>query len=222
MKEIFNFMQEFQKYHHKYWFSQNKKEWKNVRNSFDNIIFDIVQKVSKFDTHIKISLQKNKKVHKIFRINRDIRFSKNKTPYKSNISGTIALGSMSEGFPGYYISIEPGNKSFVGGGIYLPDTETLKRIRSKIDQSPDTLRKIINKKAFRDIFPTGIDTDLMVVTTPRGYDKHNPGIDLLRLKSFTAGRIFSDHEVLSLEFKKEVIKTLKTLYPLNEFLKSQN
>jgi len=128
---------------------------------------------------------------------------------------------MTDGYPGYYISIEPGGKSFIGGGIHSPDPQVLKRIRTKIDQSPQILRKIINKKSFRNMFPSAIDTNLMVATTPRGYHKDNPGIDLLRLKSFTAGRIFTDAEVLSEGFNKEVIKTLKILYPLNDFLKSQ-
>ena len=221
MKKIFSFMKEFQQYHHKHWFSQHKKEWKDVRLEFDMCMVNWTKKVSLFDLDIRHANSLGNKVYKIFRINRDIRFSKDKTPYKRNISGTIAIDSMSNGYPGYYISIEPGNKSFVGGGIYLPNSEALKRIRTKIDQSPETLRKIINKKSFRKMFIDGIDTDLIVATTPRGYHKDNPGIDLLRLKSFTAGRVFSDAEVLSEDFNKEVMKTLKSLYPLNEFLKPQ-
>lgn len=217
MKEILNFMKEFQKHHHKYWFSQHQDEWKNVRISFLEYISNLSTDISKYDEHVAKN-KENQKVVKMFRINRDIRFSKDKIPYKRNISGTIAAGSMSEGFPGYYISIEPGNKSYVGGGIYMPDPATLKRIRTKIDQSPKTLEKIINKKPFRNIFPDGIDTDLKVKTNPRGYSKDNPGIELLRLKSFTAGRSFADTEVLSKDFDKKVRKTLKELYPLIEFL----
>lgn len=220
MKNILSFMEEFNKYHHKHWFSQNKSRWTDVRSEFDEFMQKTVKKVSQFDPFIKNAIKKNKPVYKIFRINRDIRFSKDKTPYKKNISGTISLGKMSEGFPGYYISIQPGNKSFIGGGIYMPKSSDLKRIRAKIDQSPDTLMKIINNKKFRIFFPDGIDTDLKVKTTPRGYQKDNPAIDLLRLKSFTAGRYFSDKEILGNNFETEIFDTLKVLYPLQEFLTS--
>lgn len=218
MKNILSFMKEFNTYHHKHWFSQNKSQWQMVRSDFDEYIKKIVEKVSRFDPSIRNHLENGNKAYKIFRINRDIRFSKDKTPYKKNISGTIALGKMSEGFPGYFISIQPGDKSFIGGGIYMPDSPTLKRIRNKINQSPGTLEKIINKKSFRSIFPSGIDTDLKLMTTPRGYEKNNPAIELLRLKSFTAGRIFTDKQVLDKDFEKEIVATLKALYPLQEFL----
>lgn len=221
MKNILSFMQEFNKFHHKHWFSQNKKQWKEVRNEFDVIMQDLTLSVSKFDPNIKEAQNLGKNVYKIFRINRDVRFSKDKNPYKRNISGTIALGKMSDGYPGYYLSIEPGNKSFVGGGVFMPDSPSLKRIRKKIDQSPSTLRKILKMKSFRDIFPNGIETDLKVMTYPKGYSKDNPAIDLLRFKSFTAGRNFTDKEVLSENFEKDIIKTLKALYPLQDFLNPQ-
>lgn len=221
MKEILSFMKEFNTYHHKHWFSSHKDEWKKVRSKFDEFMQFMVQKVGAFDDRIDAALVEDKKVYKIFRINRDIRFSKDKTPYKKNISGTITLGSMTEGFPGYYISIQPGDKSFVGGGIYMPDSSSLKRIRIKIDQSPETFRNILNKKSFKKMFPDGIETDLKVATVPRGYAKDNPAIELLRFKSFTAGRSFSDQEVISPDFPKEVVKTLKALYPLQEFLSPQ-
>ena len=218
MKEIFNFMKEFQKHHHKYWFSQNKERWKEIRSQFDTFMLEISKEVMVFDNYIQTFHNQNKKIYKIFRINRDIRFSKDKTPYKRNISGTIAVGNMGDGCPGYYISIEPGDRSFVGAGIHTPNSESLKRIRNKIDRFSNVLENIINKKTFKTIFPNGIDTQNKLITSPRGYNKDHPAIDLLRLKSFTAGRTFTDVEVLSENFKKKLIKTLKELQPLNEFL----
>lgn len=152
-----------------------------------------------------------------FRIYRDVRFSKDKRPYKMNMGAGFSAHGKMEQEPGYYIHIEPGN-CFVAGGLYMPDSENLAKVRQEIDYNAEAFLKILKDKKFKKYF-SGLDDFDKVKTAPKGYPKDHPYIDLLKNKSFVVSHSFSDRQVLDKNFVKQVAKVCKALKPLNDFLK---
>jgi uncharacterized protein (TIGR02453 family) len=120
--------------------------------------------------------------------------------------------------PGYYLHIEPGNKSLLAGGLYMPDADNLAKIRQEIDYNSERLLKILNDKKFKKLFPSLGDFDKLK-TAPKGYIKDHPHIELLKHKSFIVSHPFSDKEVKDKKFAKHVAETAKIIKPLNDFLK---
>lgn len=153
-----------------------------------------------------------------FRINRDIRFSKDKTPYKTNMAIWLSPGSKNTNLAGYYIHIEPG-ASFIAGGLYWPDAADLKKVRREIDGFYEDLEDVINDEDFKKIF-SSLDSDEnnTLKSAPKDYDKAHPAIQFLKLKSFTATAKISDKELLDKDFVKKTSKKLLALKPLIEFL----
>ncbi|MEO0533376.1 MAG: DUF2461 domain-containing protein [Cyanobacteria bacterium P01_A01_bin.123] len=211
---LLDFLQELAQNNERGWFQAHKNEHKSLNKAFTDYMLTIAEQIAHFDPAIQNRMGDPKLV-KVFRIYRDTRFSKDKTPYKINFSGAIAASSAA-GQPVYYLSIEPGN-SFAGGGVYMPPTEYLQAIREKIDEDYKALEKILNDKAFKAIFPNGLDRHAALKTAPRGYSTDHPAIDLLRLKSFVAGRNFSDAEVTSKPFTDTLLETYEALSKLNAY-----
>ncbi len=152
----------------------------------------------------------------VFRINRDIRFSKDKAPYKAYMGAFLAPGGKKGGYAGYYLHLAPHNGSFVGGGIYQPSTETLKHIRQEIDYHPEEVEELLHAPGFRKAFGT-LEGDRLK-TVPRGYDAAHPQAALLQLKSYLARRAATDQEVAQKDFLTQVVHTFEQLIPLNRFL----
>jgi uncharacterized protein (TIGR02453 family) len=154
----------------------------------------------------------------VYRINRDIRFTNDKSPYKTHLGAFIVKGGKQNGdrYPGYYFHVEPGNNSMLAGGAYIPPAPWLSAIREKIDEQGSILLKIINNKEFRDTFGE-LDGEKLK-TAPKGYPKDHPYIDLLRMKSFLVVRMIPDKELLSSGCFDMIIKTAKQIKPLNDFL----
>ena len=152
---------------------------------------------------------------KIFRIYRDVRFSKNKEPLKKMTSGFISPGGER---PGYYLQIQPNDNSFAGGGVYRPPSQILRAIRAEINENYEELQGIVDDPAFLAAFPGGLDQGNKLKTAPRGTSRDHPAIDLLRLTSFTATRSFSDEQITSEDFHGELMAMYKALYPLNAYL----
>lgn len=152
-----------------------------------------------------------KSLHRIYR---DTRFSKEKTPYKTNWSGSFSRATkLRRG--GYYFHLEPGN-SFIAGGFWGPNPEDLKRIRDEVAYDAAPLRKILKHKTFLSTF--GTLQGEQVKTTPKGYQPDDPAIDLLRYKQFVIRRHFSDKEVLSESFLKEANQTFKHMRPFFDYM----
>ena len=146
----------------------------------------------------------------MFRIYRDVRFSKDKTPYKPHFAGSFSrLGKHLRG--GYYLRIRPG-ESFLAGGFWEPNKEDLFRIRKEIEVDATEFREILEDKNFQHYFGNTFKGDELK-TAPRGFDKEHPDVDLLRKKGFIAVRNFTDEEVLSSNFISEVDKSYKALRP---------
>lgn len=196
----------------KEWMDAHKAEYQSARQHFIELVQFAIENTSAFDQ--EIAGEEAKKC--IFRLNRDVRFSNNKDPYKTNFGGSISKGGRKTGNPGYYIHIMPGN-NFIGGGLYHPMPEALKKIRQEIDYNADELRKIISSKTFTSTFDQPYDDK--VKTAPKGYSKDNPNIDLLRYKSFIYMRKVTDKEAQSSKFPDLIIETFGTMKPYLDFLR---
>ncbi|MET3035322.1 DUF2461 domain-containing protein [Chryseobacterium sp. NRRL B-14859] len=205
MKKAFEFLKQLEKNNNREWFAQHKTE------------YDLVVKENKaFFNQIYNQLQEHdnlKGIH-IFRIYRDVRFSKDQTLYKTNFGvGYSRSKPMLRG--GYYIHLEPGN-SFVGGGFWGPDAKDLLRIRKEFEISTSEIEKITSDKTFLQYF--GELQGDSVKTAPRGFDKNHPAIDLIRKKQFVVMRKFTDKEVLSENFQKEVLLTFLAMRPFFDYM----
>ncbi|CAM2880540.1 TIGR02453 family protein [Chryseobacterium flavum] len=205
MKKALEFLRQLNENNTREWFAAHKSE------------YDAIVKENKaFFTQIYHELQEHdqlKGIH-IFRIYRDVRFSKDQTPYKTNFgAGYSRAKPMLRG--GYYIQLEPGN-SFVGGGFWGPDAKDLLRIRKEFEISSTEIEKIISDKTFIKYF--GELKGDSVKTAPRGFDKNHPAIDLIRKKQFLVMRKFTDKEVLSDNFQKEALQTLLAMRPFFDYM----
>ena len=211
--EMLNFFRELKENNNKEWFNPRKADYKRMRQAFIAGLEDIAQQIAFFDQTIADRLGDPATV-KVFRIYRDVRFSKNKEPLKSNMGGYISAGGER---PAYYLHIEPGN-SFAGGGIYRPSSLTLKAIRAEIDESYLELETILQDKTFRTVYPQGLSRELALKTAPRGTSIDHPAIAYLRLTSFTVSRSFSDEEVLGEDLQNLLMGAFEAQYPLHAYL----
>ena len=213
--DLLDFLTELQQNNNKEWFNPRKPQYKRMRQQFTVGLEALAQEIAFFDQAVADHLGDPKTV-KVFRIYRDVRFSKDKSPLKDTMSGVISPGG--DG-PAYYIQAQPGNNSFGGGGIYRPPSPMLKAIRAEINESYDELNDILADPAFLAAFPGGIDRSLALKTAPRGTSIDHPAIDLLRLTSFTATKAFSDAELQSAGFHDALLHSFQALYPLNAYLR---
>jgi uncharacterized protein (TIGR02453 family) len=212
-KTTLTFLSDLKKYNNRDWFIKNQANYKNAKNNFEVMVQEIINEIIVFEPIMKGLEVKSC----VFRINRDIRFSNDKSPYKSNFGAFIVRGGKKNGdkFAGYYIHIEPG-KSFIAGGAYMPPQQWLAAIRDRIDSEPAKFINILNHKDFVKYFGK-IDGDKLK-TTPKGYSADNPNIELLKFKSYLALCEVTDKVVLSSGYFDYVISVLKAMKPFNDFL----
>jgi len=210
---IFKFLKSVAKNNNREWFEKNKPVYLEAKSSFEDFLEALHKELVKIDESLG-SLNPRKQG---FRIYRDVRFSKDKRPYKTNMGAGFSRNGKMEQEPGYYIHIEPG-KSFIAGGMYMPNPENLAKIRQEIDYNAAMFLKILNRKEFKKYFDGLSDWD-RVKTSPKGYSKDHPHIDLLKNKSFTVSCTFTDAEVNDKNFVKKVAVIGKSIKQLNDYLK---
>jgi uncharacterized protein (TIGR02453 family) len=204
-----DFLNQLKENNNRDWFNEHKTSFQKEQLQIEAFADVLLREMN---THDQIETATGK--HAMHRIYRDTRFSKDKTPYKTNWSGGFKRATkMRRG--GYYFHIEPGN-SFVAGGFWAPSTPDLKRIREEISYDPDALRKIISSAPFRKTFDTLQGEQLK--TTPKGFDAQDEAIDLLRYKQFLLIRKFSDQEVLSKKFPGDVSHTYQQMRPFFDYM----
>lgn len=208
-KSSFDFLKLLKKNNDRDWFNAHKNLYLDELAYLELFAEALLNELNKHDV---IETPSGKK--SLHRIYRDVRFSKEKTPYKTNWSGSFRrAGKQRRG--GYYFHIEPGN-NFIAGGFWGPNPEDLKRIREDIASNPDELKKILKSKKFTDTF--GKLQGEQIKTTPKGFDSNHEAIDLLRFKQFLAIRYFSDAEVMDKNFIKEASKTFLNLRPFFDYM----
>jgi len=213
MTKIIQFLKQLSQNNHKEWFDENRKTYELCKTDFINTVDSIIKNCEKFDKEL-INLEAKKC---IFRINKDVRFSKDKSPYKLNFGASINPGGKKSMIPGYYLHIEPG-KSFLAGGCYQPMPDVLASIRQEIDYNTEEFKKILNHKDFKLYFKS-LSNDDKLKTAPKGYDKNHPELELLQHKHFIAIHQLTDAQIKSADFDKRVTKVFKALLPLNQFLR---
>lgn len=210
-KDTLNFLSELERNNNRDWFNDNKHLYLKAKDNMENVVNQIISGVSDFDKSVERLEAKNC----IFRIYKDTRFSKDKTPYKTNIGASLVeKGPKTLNHAGYYIHIEPG-KSFLAGGVYMTEPKNLKVIREKISAEGEDFLKILNKKSFRDNLELRGDK---LVKVPQGFDKDNPMGDYLKFKQFTVFHSLSDEDVVNENFIYRTVKIFKEIYPFNLFL----
>lgn len=212
--QTIKFLSQLKKNNNKAWFDSHRVQYEAARIDFSNFIQLVIDQLEKSDTTLTGTTSKSC----MFRINRDIRFSKDKTPYKTNLSASIKRDGRKSVFAGYYFSCSPGN-SFAGGGLWMPEAADLKRVRQEIDYNWDEFRKILNEKKFKKIFgDLYLGEDVSLSTTPKGYEKDHPAIKYLKLKSFIAETGFADAELTKASLHKKTVSAFEALQPLLEFI----
>lgn len=212
LKTTVKFLKELSANNNKEWFDANRKTYEACRKDFLALVDSIIAEIAKFDPELTgVDAKKC-----AFRINRDIRFSKDKTPYKTNFGALMgANGKKTEG-TGYYVHIAPG-QNFAGGGIYMPPPDVLAAIRQEIDYNPDALNKLVNSNDFKETF--GEIRGDKLKTAPKGYPKDHENIELLRLKSFYVVKDYSEKDLTADGFFKDLISTYKKAHEFNKYLK---
>ncbi len=211
-KTTFDFLKALKKNNDREWFEKNKSKYEAAKNNFEEFVAELIIQCAKHNK--KLEDLEAKKC--IFRIYRDVRFSKNKAPYKTNFGAAInAGGRKGEGFD-FYLQIGPGI-SFMGGGAWQPESDKLKKIRQEIDYNAADFKKILNEKKFKNFYGD-LMQDHKLVNPPKGYDKNHPEVELLKLNSFVAGYNFEDSLVLEKDFLKKCVEGYRLLMPFNQFL----
>jgi uncharacterized protein (TIGR02453 family) len=209
------FLKDLKKNNNKPWFDRNREKYLAAKRDFENFIEKLLAATSLFDSDVKELSAKNC----TFRINRDIRFSKDKTPYKTNMGASLNRGGKKSVFAGYYFHLEPGGKSFAGGGLWMPAPPELNKLRQEIDYCFPEFKKMMNSPAFKRQY-TGLEMNEreMLVNIPKGYNKDNPAASFLKLKSFVATKNIPDSLLTSPALLKEVSTAFKGLMPLVKFM----
>ena len=203
--QVFQFLQHIKQNNNREWFNANKPTYQAAYDNFKTFANSL---------HDLMSLHDEIERMRIHRIYRDIRFSKDKTPYKSHLSGGFVRATKWRR-GGYYFHIEPG-ATFVGGGFWGPVSADLKRIRTELAADAEPLRQIIASADFVETFGSLQGDQLK--TAPAGYPKDHPNIDLLRYKQFLISRSFTDEEVLSPDFAEKVSATFQHMRPFFDYM----
>ena len=202
--EVFSFLKNLAQNNNRPWFHENKKSYASVRQN----IIDFSS-----DMESRLNLSDSIELGKLFRINRDVRFSKDKSPYKLNISGYFKRLS-EERRGSYYFSFQPG-ETFIGGGFYGPNKDDTFRIRKEFEMD-NTIESIVNTKDFKKYFGELIGEG--VATAPRGFNKNHPNIHWIRKKQWYVLCKFTDEQVLAASFAKEVHNTYLAIRPFFDYM----
>ena len=208
------FLRELSAHNDKAWFDAHRGAYESARNHHIDFIAALIDGISSFDPDIAGQTAKSA----LFRINRDVRFSRNKAPYKTNFGASMARGGRKSTAAGYYFHLEPG-ASFVGGGVWMPAPPDLAKVRQEIDYCLDEFRGIVESAEFvRQFGGLSDGPDMRLQRIPKGYEADNPAAPYLRYKSFVAMKPLSDEQLLSDKALKESIDACKALSPLLKFL----
>lgn len=208
------FLRSLRKNNNKPWFDKHRDAYELARKDFEDFIQKVIDNHSRKDPDLKNLVAKKC----LFRINRDIRFAKDKAPYKKNFAASLDKGGKKSGLAGYYFHLEPGN-SFLGAGIWQPAPDSLKKIRQEIDYCANEFRKLLTGKKFLSVYPglyTGEDVQLKKV--PQGFDKENPAAEYLRFKSWMVITELKDSDLTSRNLLKKTLEAYSLAEPLVKFL----
>ncbi len=207
------FLRNLEKNNNREWFNENKTLYQEAQQDVISFVEKLMEEMADFDEEIgKLEAKKS-----VFRIYRDTRFSKDKTPYKTNFGAGLGMGKGNK-ISGYYLHIEPG-KSFLAGGVYKPEPSVLKTIRQEISAFGDEFKAILEQDEFRNYF-RGLSVEDKLKKVPQGFEKDDKMAEYLKLKHFIVTHPISDEQLLSENAVKEFTKIFKAMKPLNDFLQT--
>lgn len=208
------FLKDLTNNNNKPWFDDNRKRYDIAKEDFMNFIQTVIDKHAKKDS----TLSQLKAKECLFRINRDVRFSKDKSPYKTNFGASINQAGRKSIFAGYYFHLQPG-EAFAGGGIWMPPSDVLSNVRQEIDYNFKEFKKIISSAKFKSVFGELYQNDSIRLTrVPKGYDAENPAAEFLKLKSFIGTCNLSEKDLTSKDLLKKTTTAFETLQPLLNFI----
>jgi len=208
------FLKKLKKNNDKSWFDIHRKQYEYAKEEFAQFVQLLIDKHSINDK--SIAALKAKEC--MFRINRDVRFAKDKSPYKTNLGASINKGGKKSMLAGYYFHFEPGH-SFAGGGMYMPLPDDLRKVRQEIDYNLDVFKKITGSKKFKSVYGAlDRSEEYTLSRVPKGYEADNPAAEYLKLKSFIAFVPLTDADLTSKTLVKKTLNAFETLQPLLNFL----
>jgi len=208
------FLKDLKKNNNKPWFEKNKTAYQNAKEDVEQFVQQVIEGLGKIDPDIATLQPKDC----IFRIYRDVRFSKDKTPYKTNMGASFNRGGKKVPTAGYYFHCEPGGQSMVGGGLWMPMPPHLAKVRQEIDYSFDEWKRITGHRNFKKIFPKGVEGIEVLSRPPKGYDDQNPAIEYLKMKCYIVTSDLTDAGLTSKSLLKETLKTFATMREFVDFL----
>jgi uncharacterized protein (TIGR02453 family) len=211
MEKVLQFLRELSKNNTREWFEENRGWYQESREKVLFITDVLVNEIRKFDSELPVLNAKDC----MFRIFRDVRFSNDKRPYKTNFGSFISKEGRKSQNPGYYFHIEPG-ESFVGGGVYMPAAGPLKAIRQYISRFPEEFIEIVSQPEFKSVYPEMYDHQLK--TAPKGFPKDHEFIHLLPYKSYVFSAPVSDDDLAGGNFIERAVSAFKQLHKFNAYL----
>lgn len=205
-KDALDFLKRLHKNNNREWFNDNKVEFKSIEAEVKAFYNELYNTINAHDNVDKL---------KVFRIYRDVRFSKDKTPYKTHFGGSVHR-KKPEFRGGYYLHIAPNNESFIATGFWEPNKDDLFRIRKEFEMDTDEIRHIMNDKTFKNTWGDLVGDE--VKTAPKGFNKDHKNIDLIKKRQFIFTKKFTDKEVISLDFISKADEAFKTIRPYFNYM----
>jgi len=210
---VLEFLSRLQENNNREWFQKNKKEYDAARSEVESFVNSLIPALAKFDDLVKYTEAKDC----IFRIFRDVRFAKDKSPYKTNMGAWITRTGRKSSGPGYYVHLQPGG-SFLAAGIYMPEPDQLKKIRNEIYYNTTEFKSILADRKLAK-YSSGLPEGDKGKMAPRDYPKEFADIELLKYKHYTLMSALTDEVVNSGNFHHEVVKIFQLMHPFNSFLR---
>lgn len=209
------FLKDLKRNNNKPWFDKNRKVYENAKTDFAGFIQAVIDQHGKNDPSIKNLVAKDC----MFRINRDVRFSKDKSPYKTNFGASINKGGKKAwDSAGYYFQVQSG-RNFAGGGIWMPEPNELKKIRQEIDYNFTDFKKIVGSKKFKSVYgDLDRSAEFLLRRVPKGYEPDNSAAEYLKLKSYVAISFFGNADLTSKDLVKKTVAAFEALQPLIGFI----
>ena len=214
METTLDFLKKLKNNNNREWFDSNKTEYLASKEIFEEFVSELIKGINKFDKKVSLDL---KPKDCTFRIYKDVRFSKDKTPYKNNMSASINPGGKKSNIPGYYFHLEPDG-CFLAGGVYMPMPDVLKAIRQEIDYNPLPLINVLKSASFKKEF-NGLDEEDKLKNPPKGFNKDHAHSEILKNKHFIVSRKFENKVILKKEGLSKTLDSFKAMYPFLDYLR---
>lgn len=209
---VLSFLNELERNNNREWFQTNKSWYEEAKLEVEKLVNTLIPGITRLDPAVKVTSAKEC----MFRIFRDVRFSRDKLPYKINFGAWITGSGRKGSGPGYYIHIQPG-ESFLAAGVYMPDPETLKKIRKEIYYNIDEFKQILGDKELRN-YSKGMNETDRLKKAPKDFPADFPEIDLLKNRHYTVSCEIQDKQLLDPAFPQFALKVFGAMHPLNTFL----